>query len=109
HRHGQGAEPGPGHDRAHAAAGAERERRLGPAMTSRDGSTHDLVRSLLRRQLKHKKLLLKVEKTTARLQRREAKLHALESRIAELERNLADASDGHAPGNGESPRKRAQL
>jgi len=78
-------------------------------MTSRDHSTQDLVKSLLRKQLKHKKLVGKVEKAATRLDRRKAKLRTLETRIADLERSLADPRDGHPRAAHDVTLRRAQL
>jgi diacylglycerol kinase (ATP) len=79
-------------------------------MTSGDPSTQTLVRSLLRKQLRHAMLVAKVEKDTARLERRKVKLQALEARIADLERSLADPRGEHVrPSDGKSAAKHAQL
>lgn len=79
-------------------------------MTSRDPSTQDLAKSLLRKQLRHATLVARVEKATVQLERRKDKLHALESRIADLERNLADPRRVHDRSEGgESKAKHAQL
>ncbi len=65
-------------------------------MASGDPSAQALLKSLLRKQLKHKLLVAKVEKATARLERYKVKLQALEARIADLERNIADPRGEHA-------------
>jgi len=79
-------------------------------MASGDPSAQALLKSLLRKQLKHKLLVAKVEKATARLERYKVKLQALEARIADLERNIADPRCEHArPTDGKRAIPHAQL
>jgi len=79
-------------------------------MAFRNQSTQTLVKSLVKKQLKHVMLVAKVEKATTRLERHKVKLQALETRIADLERNLADPRGEHVrPSDGQSAAKHAHL
>jgi diacylglycerol kinase (ATP) len=81
-------------------------------MSNTEQDYRALFKTLRESQHRHKKLLVRVERTSTRLQRRKAKLLAIEARIADCERKLAEPHKQHVgspQGDGAKKLLRAQL